>query len=193
MKLEKTITTGAVTIAAVSGAANAAFADGMEGFYAGVMVGGYVGSLPFYDGDYTFGANSTEWNLGSFGGFVGHNWHVNGSIYGGIEIAANNGAVSVYDTDYAINLMVDVKGRIGTMIGDNAFVYGFAGFSTGLMDADGLGYGIFGANIGGGVDYFFTDNVGIGAEFVHRTMIGHDYGDGPMPNSSVNVRAIFTF
>ena len=191
MEISKGITTGVLAMASVAGTAGVASA-GVEGFYGGLSIGSYNGVLPFYDGNYDIASDAT------FGVFAGHNWQMSNKLYGGFEIAVNNGAQtseSGYTNDYGISVMVDVKGRVGTMLGKRTFAYGFVGVSGGFMDTKSGGYGIFGANYGAGVEVGVSDRMSVGLEYISRSMVGQDYSYdyGTWTNGTLSVRAIFSF
>jgi opacity protein-like surface antigen len=191
MEVCKGITTGVLALTSVAGGTEIANA-GVEGYYAGLSFGSYQGVLPFYDGSYAIATDV------SYGVFAGYNWQLPGNLYGGFEFAVNNGAATSevgYEDDYGISIMVDVKARVGTMLGDRIFAYGFAGVSGGLMDSNSGGYGIFGGNFGAGVEYDMSDSISVGVEYIGRRMVGHDYSYdyGALDNGTVAVRAIFTF
>jgi hypothetical protein len=186
MKITKDVTKCALAMAAVTGAAGTANAD-VAGSYAGLSIGTYKGALPFYDEDYSIGSDAT------FGAFAGYNMKLSDKLYSGIEVAVSNGAqtdLSGYTDDYGISLMVDVKARVGTMLSQNTFAYGFAGVSAGQMDANAGGYGIFGTNIGVGAEVAVNDKFSVGAEYIQRNMTGNDEW---ITNGTVALRGVFKF
>ncbi len=187
MEMKFGLKTGLMSATALVGASQAAQAD-MEGSYGGVSVGAYNGFLPFYDDDYIF-ANDVV-----FGAFVGQNWAVGSNMLAGVELSLTGGAAAIDpaygpDDQYTVRFMVDVKARVGTMIGDKTFAYGFAGVSGGILDADDV-YGLFGANFGVGAEFAVSDSMRVGLEYTGRSLTAHDVTE---TSGSVALRGIFSF
>ena len=193
MAVSKSVTVGMMAVTAAVGTTVAAKADGA---YMGLSLGQFNGALPF-KGD----QSNTNYSVGndlSFGAFAGYNWDLASPAVAGIEVALSKGPSSNYQAptyeDYAINYLVDVKGRIGAKIGQNAFAYAFAGASRGNMGTLALGdYGVFGANFGVGGEYAINEKMSVGIEYIDRRLRDVSGVGGTVDLSSVSVRAIFKF
>ncbi len=145
-------------------------------------------SLGAYSGVLDITSNYQLGNDVVFGAFVGRNWAIGSNMYAGAELSLN-GPSSVLRDDYQISYIFDAKARVGTMIGEKAFAYAFAGISGGLYDND-YTYGLFGFNAGVGVEFPVSDMMRIGVDYTARTMTNLD---DTSTIGSFTVRAIFEF
>ena len=153
-----------------------------SGPYAGVLAAMGTATQDYtYDGDgiETWTGEDLEGNM--FGAFAGYNIQNNGFVFG-VEGAYSVGSIgrseSVNGDEWAEELtsVIDLKARAGIAAGD-ALIYGFAGWSMGdfrMYDLPGYDetIDVDGMNYGAGVDFFVTDQVFVGAEFIMRDLSG---------------------
>ena len=168
INLTKIIVAGS---AATVAATNSAEAQGFEGAYGGIGIATHSGILG--DG-YNYAAGPTP--VGQ--AFAGYNFESSGMVFGG-EIAIHSS--TVYDGgsgDYGISSAVDVKGRVGTAVG-NTLIYGSLGVTFGTYEFDGTyDGGPFNAfNFGGGFETNLANNMFIGGDITTR-VITNDGGSG---------------
>jgi opacity protein-like surface antigen len=196
--IEKNVSTCLVSVAALVAGSDAVAAQDWSGLYGGLSYGSNSGTSPaqpyVYDEGYQMDGNA-------LGLFAGYRWNASDRIVMGVELAIQ-GAIDVsppaiYPTDgddYSFEKMTDVKLSLGTPLG-KALVYGFAGMSSGTLDAYGTDeymYNASGVNYGVGVDYMVTDHMTVGLEYITRNMTGYTSGGNPEDQSNFNTVSLRT-
>lgn len=167
------VAAGAALTAMSTDTANAdpmAFAGPYVGLGFGTMAG-TVGD----DYDYAVG----DQLIGSF--FGGYNWvNSNGLIYGAeVAIWTNDTYFGGGSTDYGIEGMVDVRGRVGMSISDTSMLYGAAGVwqADYLFDYDNDGGTASGFSLGVGYETIMNNGMFIGADVTMRSTTSVDLND----------------
>lgn len=199
--MKKEVTKVALSLAALAVGTEAAMAQDWAGTYAGLSLTKNTGTSPWNAGD-----GYSDYKLddtGLAGAFVGHRWNVGKSVVG-IELDVSQGGLNadandLGDTDYSMSSFVDTKISVGVPMG-KALIYGFTGITASNVNADYSGdndwsadYGVWGTNLGLGVDYMVTDKMSLGAEVMRR---GWEQGYGESANeatTAVSLRASFHF
>ncbi len=201
--IEKNVSTCLVSVAALVAASDSVAAQDWSGFYAGLSVNSNSGTSPsqpyVYDEGYQMGSSAVV------GGFAGYRWNASDSIVLGVEVAMQ-GPITVNEPesqagsvdDYSFEQLIDAKLSLGTPVG-KALIYGFAGMSSGTLDAYGSDeymYNASGMNYGVGVDYMISEKFTVGAEYISRNMTGYVSGGNPESQknaSTISLRASFKF
>lgn len=191
------LTTGLMSATALATVGHVANAEGVAGNYAGLSFGSTNGDSPWNPSGYDYELSSDI----AFGLFVGRNWSVGNNLFAGVELAfqsevdSDDNEDSSYPEDYSLNYLLDAKARLGTMAGENLFLYGFVGLSGGDMSAasSGQGYTAFGYNAGVGAEYNVNEQWGIGLEYIHRSLTGYGDDSDDRTNNTIAVRALFRF
>lgn len=194
--IEKNVSTCLVSVAALVAGSDAVAAQDWSGLYGGLSYGSNTGTSPaqpyVYDEGYQIDGNA-------LGVFAGYRWNASDRIVMGVELAMQ-GSINVSADagnsvdDYSFENMTDVKLSLGTPVG-KALVYGFAGMSSGTLDAYGTDeymYNASGVNYGLGVDYMVTDHMTVGLEYITRNMTGYVSGGNPSDQSNVNTISLRT-
>ena len=151
-------TVGGVALATT--AAGMAQSQDVAGLYAGVSVGAHGGTFEAFGSDYTFNSGAAA------GAFVGYNVVSGNLVYGG-ELAWSTGvSTDAYGVD-SINNLIDVKGRLGTMMG-STLVYGAIGYSYGKISQFSADASISGPSIGVGFEMPFGSNGFVGGDLTTR-------------------------
>jgi len=159
------VATGAAMAAGVAGAASA---QDFGGTYAGVTLGTASGS--FQDGG--------NYNLqgSALGGFVGYNF-VSGNLVYGAEIEYNGPVETDALFNLGISSIIDLKGRIGTTVGNTLF-YGTLGVSSVDFEGGKSTASTTGTLIGAGVETGFAGNAFVGLEVLSRNF--NQSSDAPL-------------
>lgn len=194
--IEKNVSTCLVSVAALVAGSDAAAAQDWSGLYGGLSYGSNTGTSPaqpyVYDEGYQLNGNA-------LGVFAGYRWNASDRIVMGVELAMQ-GSINVDADagntvdDYTFENMTDVKLSLGTPMG-KALVYGFAGMSSGTLDAYGSDeymYNASGVNYGVGFDYMVSDHMTVGMEYITRNMTGYVSGGNPSDQSNVNTISLRT-
>lgn len=161
-----------------------------SGFYAGAYAGQGFGTVEEVPG----GVDDLTTDF-TYGGFLGYNMQSGPFVYGA-EIAGGmyEGTPAASPTE-GYDYIFDAKLRGGYAI-DNTLLYAFAGGSYGnYTEGPGSDWGVFGPNFGAGAEFGLTDNIGIGAEYIGRYLMGTTTG-GADQNAwlhSINARVSFRF
>lgn len=134
-----------------------------DGFYAGIY--GVAQNSPDYD---------TQWGLGLD---LGVNAQFDFFLVGA-EVAIQGLSGETFDTAYG-----QVLGRAGLVVSDQVMIYAAAGFGADLTGSDEVD-----ALLGGGVELAVTEDVTLGAQYLH----GFDL-EGDNPKDQVTVGARFHF
>ena len=161
--------------ALVAGSVGMAQAQDVGGFYGGLGVGANSGKfLAFGSEEYSF-EGGTATSL-----FAGYNVVSGNMVYGG-ELAWSNGAEADNASIYAgqISSMIDLKARLGTMVGNTMF-YGSLGYSRGKTETEFLGSGgtVSGLNVGAGFETSISEKMFIGGDYTARNLNGGGSIDG---------------
>ena len=194
--IEKNVSTCLVSVAALVAGSDAVAAQDWSGLYGGLSYGSNTGTSPaqpyVYDEGYQLNGNA-------LGVFAGYRWNASDRIVMGVELAMQ-GSINVDADagntvdDYTFENMTDVKLSLGTPMG-KALVYGFAGMSSGTLDAYGSDeymYNASGVNYGVGFDYMVSDHMTVGMEYITRNMTGYVSGGNPSDQSNVNTISLRT-
>ncbi len=144
----------AATFALTAGAFSQSLSDpyagyggvGFEGFYAGVLLGG------FFDGTSNY-LTAPDTNAISLGAAVGVNFYITDSVLGGFEV---QGTANFGTTATAFDALA--LGRVGFAPSDDFMVYG----ASGLGVASGQGVYAF----GGGVEVAAYDSLSVRGELL---------------------------
>ncbi|CAN1564295.1 Outer membrane protein beta-barrel domain containing protein [Paracoccaceae bacterium] len=198
---EKNVSTCLVSVAALVAGSNSVAAQDWSGFYVGISANSNSGTSPaqpyVYDEGYQMGSDTTG------GAFAGYRWNASDSVVMGFEIAMQGPITVDADSnnsvdDYTFENLVDAKLSVGTSVG-KALIYGFAGMSSGTLDAYGTDeylYNATGMNYGIGVDYMVSDKFTVGVEYISRNMTGYTSSGNPENQKNadtVSLRASFKF
>lgn len=170
----------ASSAAMVAGAAGAASAQDIAGPYAGVTLGTASGDYQ-WSGDYNLEGSA-------LGGFTGYNF-VNGNMVYGAELAFNGPVETDIGSDFGIDQMIDLKGRLGVVTGNTLF-YGTLGFSSVDFTHSNVGSSTTGTLVGAGVEMGFGGNAFVGLEVLSRDFAdsGDFLGNGPASMVSTAIR-----
>ena len=142
-----------------------------SGAYGGLGFGTVQGEFGSGGRDDDFDFNDGT-SVSVFGGYNLQNGNI---VYGG-EIAYHNNSdffvVPGFGNDDVIDSMIDLRGRIGYVVGD-AMVYGAVGYSFGDYEEP---YGFLaemsGPSVGIGADYKVTENLFVGGDYTMRMLEG---------------------
>jgi len=154
------------------------------GLYAGINVGGAFGDLS--------NTNFSNPNGGVFGGQVGYNLQINQFVAGveadldGTSAIANN-TYALGTNKFATGLMTTERVRAGLAM-DRTLLFltaGYAGIDTRASYNDTVN-GLAGwqqswrngAAVGGGVEYAFTNNISVKAEYLYTPFVDQTYFAG---------------
>lgn len=155
-----------------------------SGFYTGGMYNFENGKqLPFsiwqiIDGEKQelFAGNITLKNKNTYGAFAGYNFQSGSFVYGAELAYTLGGAELEFGEENKFNYTADLKARVGYNFG-SFLVYGVVGGSMSemqisdvFMEKDKVQY--TGFNYGAGLEYLFSKNAFIGAEYLVRDMSG---------------------
>jgi outer membrane immunogenic protein len=146
-----------------------------SGAYVGLGYGSVTGDVDFDPTPDQEMNNGTLTQL-----FGGYQIQRGALVYGG-EIAFGSGSDTALPCCVGFSevsdQMIDLKGRVGYATG-SLLVYGVLGYSMGEYDniigTPGEQWDISGLNYGIGVDYAFTNNWIVGAEYLVRDLDGDD-------------------
>jgi hypothetical protein len=164
------IAAGAALTAMTTNTASADPSD-FEGAYVGLgfgTIGGQVGD------DYLYAVGDQL--VGS--AFAGYNWSNGNMVYGG-EVAIWSNDTYVADSEYGIENLIDLRGRVGMALSDTTMLYG----SVGVWQADYLFYGeddggtAAGLSIGAGFETIMSNGMFIGADVTMRSTSSADLND----------------
>lgn len=201
--IEKSVSTGLVSVAALMAGSTAVSAQDWSGFYAGLSYGKTTGTSPIQPYVYDEGYQADGSAAGAFAGF---RWNASDRVVMGLELAMQGGinvdepASEAGNADpYTLRNLTDIKLSVGMPVG-KALIYGFGGVSSVALDTTGEDYsgasGANGMNIGLGVDYMVSEKMTVGAEFISRNMNGYTSGANPTDITNLNtfsLRASFKF
>ena len=149
-------------------------ASNWSGFYVGLH-GGY-GWADLDDDDSGFDFDNSDLEGAVIGGQVGVNWQWNMFVLG-VEADASWSGIDL-DDDFDFNndtysmgydWLASARGRVGLAF-DRFMIYGTGGAAFTEFDTDGLGTSDdiqVGWVAGGGAEFLLTDNVTLGAEYLH--------------------------
>lgn len=157
--------------ALLAGSAGLAHAQDVAGWYGGIGVGANAGDFV------AFGSDEYSFDGGPVGSlFAGYNL-VSGNLVYGAELALS-GKAGTNDADGlytgTISNMIDLKGRVGTMVGNTMF-YGSLGYTIGDMAVevdDETGGDVSGVNFGVGFEAAVNDKIFIGGDVTKRNLDG---------------------
>lgn len=165
---------------------------------AGDWAGVYAGASLNYDSAVTT-YYDTDYDMNDFGvgAFVGYN-HQMGNTVVGIELAANLGTATNYDSyNYSLDSTVDLKAKFGVDV-NGILVYALAGGSYTRAGTYGYyDYNDFGINVGGGAAMKVTKDISVGAEYVYRlsqrSYEQSDYEGMEVNSGTLSLRAAYHF
>jgi outer membrane immunogenic protein len=170
-----------------------------SGAYVGLGYGSVTGDVDFTNPDIP--AELNDGTLTQL--FGGYQIQRGALVYGG-EIAFGSGSGTTLPCCVGVSevsdQMIDLKGRVGYATG-SLLVYGVLGYSMGEYDdiigTPGEQSDISGLNYGIGVDYAFTNNWIVGAEYLVRDLDGDNPTSGggtvQVDYDSISLRVAYKF
>lgn len=191
--IAKSVLASAVGVLAVGQEAEAGPTE--SGFYGGLSFNNTDGRAWQYD-FYDISGSGV-------GGFVGYN-HVMGTTVLGFELSKPAGADAKPNggdfTNYSNVKVLDLRGRIGTMVG-NVHLYGSVGWSVGSYDDyyAGGSRSFSGLNYGFGAEMDVGQNAFVGLDVISRDIdddwnsASDDYGADSSNLNTISLRVGFRF
>jgi hypothetical protein len=156
--------------ALLAGSAGLAQAQDVAGWYGGIGVGANAGDFVALGDEYSFDGGPVA-SL-----FAGYNVVSGNLVYGGELALSGKAGTDDEDGLYAgtISNMIDLKGRLGTMVGTTLF-YGSLGYTVGDMAVevdDETGGDVSGFNFGVGFESAVNDKIFVGGDITKRNLDG---------------------
>ena len=188
------IATGAALTALTADNANADAMD-FAGPYVGLGFGAIAGEV---GDDYVYAVGTTVVPTA----FGGYNWVHNNTILGvELGIWGTDEYCGGGDGDYGIEGLIDLRGRVGMVVGENTMVYGAAGWwqADCLFEGEADGGTASGFSIGVGFETNLSNGMFIGGDVTTRSTSNvslNDSGDddkSPDNVTTASVRLGFRF